>query len=35
MRPAHHFVNMVSVHTLPEDNTANTNLSTGSIPTEV
>jgi hypothetical protein len=26
---------MVSVHTLPEDNTATTNSSTGSIPTEV
>jgi len=35
MCPARHFVNMVSVHTLQEDNTANTNSSTGSVPTEV
>ena len=35
VRPARHFVNMVSVHTLPEDNTASTNSSTGSIRTEV
>ena len=35
VRPARHFINMVSVHTLPEDNTASTNSSTGSVPTEV
>ena len=35
MRLARHFVNMVSVNTLPEDNTARTNSSTGSIPIEV
>ena len=35
MHPARHFVNMVSVRTLPEDNTASTNSSTGSVPTEV
>jgi hypothetical protein len=35
VRPARHFVNMVSVRTLPEDNTASTNSSTGSVPTEV
>ena len=35
VRPACHFINMVSVHTLPEDNTASTNSSTGSVPTEV
>ena len=32
---AHHFVNMVSIRTLPEDKTASTNSSTGSVPTEV
>ena len=35
MRPAYHFVNMVSVRTLPEDNTASTNSSMSSVPTEV
>jgi len=35
VRPARHFVNMVSIHTLPEDNTASTNSSMDSIPTEV
>ena len=34
-RPARHFINIVSVHTLLEDNTASTNSSTGSIPTKV
>ena len=33
--PTHHFINMVSVHTLQEDNTASMNSSTGSVPTEV
>lgn len=35
MRPTHHFVNMVSIHTLPEDDTASTNSSIGFVPTEV
>ena len=35
VRPARHFVNIVSVHTRPEDNTASTNSSTSSVPTEV
>ena len=34
-RPTRHFVNMVYVHILPEDDTASTNSSTGSVPTEV
>ena len=34
-RPARHFVNMVSIRTLPEDNTASTNSSTGFVPTDV
>ena len=34
-RPARQFVNMVSIRTLPEDKTASTNSSTGSVPTEV
>jgi len=32
---AHHFVNIVSVRTLPEDKSDNTNSSIGSVPTEV
>lgn len=32
---AHHFVNMVFVHTLPKDGTSSIGSSTGSIPTEV
>jgi len=32
-RLAHHFVNMVSIRTLPKDKTASTNSSTGSVPT--
>jgi len=35
MRPARDFVNMVSIHTLPEGNTASTNSITGSVLTEV
>ena len=34
-RTARHFVNMVSIRTLPEDKTNSTNSSTGSVPTEV
>ena len=34
-RTARHFVNMVSIRTLPEDKTNSTNSSIGSIPTEV
>ena len=34
-RVACHFVNMVSIHTLPEDKSSRTNSSTGSVPTEV
>ena len=34
-RTARHFVNMVSIRTLPEDMTNSTNSSTSSIPTEV
>jgi len=32
---ARHFVNMVSIRTLPEDKTNSTNSSIGSVPTEV
>jgi hypothetical protein len=35
MRPARHFVNMVSIHTLMEGNTTSTNSSMGSVPNEV
>jgi len=35
IRPARRFVNMVYVRTLPENDTASTNSSTGSVPTEV
>jgi hypothetical protein len=35
VRPAHHFVNMVSVRSLLEDNTASTNSCMSSVPTEV
>jgi len=35
MRLARHFVNMVSIHTLPEDKTASTSSSTSSVPTNV
>ena len=34
-RAAHHFVNMVSIRTLPEDKSSSTNSSTGSVPNEV
>ena len=34
-RTARHFVNMVSIRTLPEDKTNSTDSSTGSVPTEV
>ena len=34
-RPVRHFISVVSIRTLPEGNTANTNSSTGSVPTEV
>ena len=34
-RTARHFVNMVSIRTLPEDKSDNTDSSTGSVPTEV
>ena len=34
-RSARHFVNMVSVRTLPDDKATSTNSSTGSVPTEV
>jgi len=35
-RPAaRHFVNLVSICTLPQDNSSSTNSSTGSVPTEV
>ena len=34
-RTAHHFVNMVSIRTLPEDKTNSTNSSIGSVSTEV
>jgi len=34
-RTARHFVNMLSIHTLPEDRIDSRNCSTGSIPTEV
>ena len=34
-RIARHFVNMVSIRTLPEDKTSSTNSSMGSVPTEV
>jgi hypothetical protein len=34
-RPARHFVNMVSIRTLLEGNTSNTNSSRGSVPTEL
>jgi len=30
-----HFVNMVSIDTLPDDKSSSTNFSTGSVPTEV
>ena len=35
MRTARHFINMVSVRTLPEDNTASTNSSIGSVSIKV
>jgi len=37
VQPARHFVNMVSIRTLPKNNTAtaSTHSSTGSVPTEV
>jgi len=34
-RPARHFVNMVSIRTLPDDKATSTNSSTGFVPTEV
>ena len=34
-RQHRHFVNMVSICTLPEDKSSSTNSSTGSVPTEV
>ena len=34
MHQTRHFINMVSVHTLPEDDTSSTQSSTGSIPTK-
>jgi len=34
-RTARHFVNMVSIRTLPEDKSNSTNSSTGSVPNEV
>jgi len=34
-RTARHFINMVSIHTLPEDKSDSTNSSAGSVPTEV
>ena len=34
-RAARHFLNMVSIHTLPEEKSSSTNSSTGSVPTEV
>jgi len=34
VQPAYHFVNMVSLLTLPENNTVSMHSSTGSVPTE-
>ena len=35
VQPAHHFINMVSLLTLPENNTVSMHSSTGTVPTEV